>query len=180
MNRAIFDYLNNFAGKSAVFDWFVVFFAEYSAYILVAIFLAFLIFSKKNSREKIHFFLFAVTSIFLSRIIITEAIRYFYPVSRPFMNNAVNQLIFHETSSSFPSGHAAFFFALVTAFTLGHSVSKWTLSVPTFFFIGAILMGLARIIAGIHWPLDILGGAVVGFFSTLAVKKILDKSGTLS
>jgi undecaprenyl-diphosphatase len=152
------------------------FFAQYLAYVLVAIFLVLLIFSKKNSHEKIIFFLFAAVSIFLSRIIITEAIRYFYPVSRPFVDNAVNQLIFHETSGSFPSGHATFFFALAMAIMLATRWRTW----GVVFFAGAILMGLARVIAGIHWPYDILGGAIIGIFSTLIVKKILDKLGVLS
>jgi undecaprenyl-diphosphatase len=39
------------------------------------------------------------------------------------------------------------------------------------FFAGAILMGLARIIAGIHWPVDILVGALIGILSAWFVCK---------
>ena len=167
MNQAIFDYFNNFAGKSAVFDSFVVFCAEWLPYILVAVFLAILIFSKKTYREKIKIFVFTGLSVFISRIVITEAIRYFYHVSRPFVNNNVNQLIFHETSGSFPSGHAAFFFALAMAVYLAPTLNrKWWGFV---FFAAAALIGVARVIAGIHWPYDILAGAIVGIFSAFAV-----------
>lgn len=171
MNQAIFYYLNSFAGKSLFFDWPAVFCAEYLGYILVAAFLAILIFSKKTCREKIKFFIFTAISIFVSRIVITEAIRYFYPISRPFVNNVVHQLIFHETSASFPSGHAAFFFALAMAIMLA---TRWRTS-GIVFFIGAVLIGLGRIISGIHWPLDILVGAIVGILSSVLVAKFFKK-----
>ena len=175
MNQSLFYYLNNLAGKSVCFDSIVIFCAEYLPYILIAGFLLILIFSKKTLREKIKFFIFAAISIFLSRVVITEIIRYFYFHPRPFVNNAVHQLIFHETTGSFPSGHTAFFFALATAVTLGHLVSKRTLSVPIIFFAGAVLIGVARVIAGIHWPFDILSGAVIGIISSVLVAKFFKK-----
>jgi len=164
MNQIIFQYLNNLAGRSYIFDSFIVFCAEGLPYVLVAVFLAILIFSKKTYREKIKIFIFAGISIFLSRIVITEAIRYFYHVSRPFVNNNVNQLIFHEVSGSFPSGHATFFFALAMAVYLSLN-KKW----GWLFFAGAVLISLSRVIAGVHWPYDILAGAIVGVLSAFVV-----------
>lgn len=177
MNQAVFQYLNNFSGRSQSFDWLVVFCAEYLGYILVAIFLAVLIFSKKTYREKIKIFIFTALSVFVSRIVITEIIRYFYHVSRPFIDNsgAVRQLIFHEASGSFPSGHAAFFFALAMAVYLFFN-KKW----GWLFFVGATIISISRVVAGIHWPYDILAGAIVGIFFSFAVKKILDKSSIIS
>ncbi|MFA4890473.1 MAG: phosphatase PAP2 family protein [Candidatus Paceibacterota bacterium] len=171
MNQVIFQYLNNLAGGSQGFDNLVIFCAEWLPYVLIAVFLVLLIFGKKTYREKIKIFIFAALSVFLSRIIITEIIRYFYPVSRPFVNNIVHQLIFHETSSSFPSGHATFFFALAMAVMLATRWRTW----GAVFFTGAVLISLARVVAGIHWPYDILAGAVVGVFSALVfwvLKKI--------
>ena len=109
-------------------------------------------------------------SVFISRFIITEIIRYFYFVPRPFVNNPiVHQLIFHETSGSFPSGHAAIFFVLATVIFFFHK--KWSI----LFFVGAILMGIARVMAGIHWPIDILGGAIIGILSAWLICKISQK-----
>jgi membrane-associated phospholipid phosphatase len=38
-------------------------------------------------------------------------------------------------------------------------------------------MGLARVVAGVHWPLDILGGAIIGILSTWIIYQFfnLDK-----
>lgn len=176
MNQSLFFYLNNLAAKSVCFDSVIIFCAEYLSYILIAGFLLILIFGKKTLWGKIKFFIFAAISIFLSRIVITEIIRYFYYHPRPFVNNTVHQLIFHETSSSFPSGHAAFFFALAMVVYLIFKGSPWIFQgLPLVFFMGAILIGIARVIAGIHWPMDILAGAMVGIISSLIVHLFLKK-----
>ncbi|MBI2025158.1 MAG: phosphatase PAP2 family protein, partial [Candidatus Harrisonbacteria bacterium] len=41
-------------------------------------------------------------------------------------------------------------------------------------FIGlTVLMGIARIMIGAHWPSDILGGAIIGIGSAFLVKQLL-------
>lgn len=179
MNQSLFYYLNNLAGKSVCFDSVVIFCGEYLPYILGLGFVLFLVFFKKDQISKLRFLLFTGFSVLLARGVITDIIRYFYFHPRPFVDNAVHQLIFHETSGSFPSGHATFFFALAMAvvFILGDSVSKrtWRLSLQVMFFAGAILIEIARVIAGIHWPLDILGGAIIGIFSSVLVAKFFKK-----
>lgn len=173
MNQNLFYYLNNLAGKSVCFDSVVVFCAEYLPYILVLVFALLLIFSKKDKISKLRFLLFTGFSVLLARGVITEIIRYSYFHPRPFVNNAVHQLIFHETSGSFPSGHAAFFFALAMAIMLAPTlIYKWWGFV---FFIMAILIGISRVIAGVHWPMDILAGAIIGATSSLIVYLFLKK-----
>lgn len=156
----------------------VIFCAQYLPYILVAVFLLILIFSKKDFREKIKIFIFTAISVFLSRVVITEIIRYFYYVPRPFVNNDIVPLISHAPTASFPSGHAAFFFALATAIMLAPTlIHKWWGFV---FFIMAILIGISRVMTGLHWPIDILGGAIIGILSAIILyfpfKKHLQKS----
>jgi len=164
MNEQLFYYLNNLAGKSVFFDNTIIFFGQYLAYVLVVVFLL-IVAKNKNWRM----LMISAISVFLSRAAITETIRYFYYVPRPFLTSGVHQLIFNETSGSFPSGHAAFFFALAMAIYFFHK--KWGIA----FFVAAILMGLARIIAGAHWPIDILGGAIIGILSTFLICKIFQK-----
>lgn len=168
MNQIIFFYLNNLAGKSVCFDSIVIFLGQYLGYWLVAGLFMFLILGK-DKRKEIKMLIAATFSVFLSRIVMTEIIRFFYFVPRPFVNNTVHQLIFYETSGSFPSGHAAFFFALAMAIFFFHK--KWSI----LFFAGAILIGVARITAGIHWPIDILAGAIVGILSAWSICKIWRK-----
>ena len=61
-------------------------------------------------------------------------------------------------SLSFPSGHtsSAFTFAMAIALVL----KKKSVSIPAFIF--AFLMGISRIYVGVHYPTDVIVGAVVG------------------
>jgi len=167
VNQLLFQFLNSFACKTKWVDDIIIFFAEYFGYLLILLFVGIVVFNKKIVIPKKRIFIFGAVSVFLSRLIITEIIRAFYYSPRPFAENTVNQLLIHNYTGSFPSGHAAFYFALATVVMLTTRMlaTGWRIW-GVVFFIGAVLIGLARVVAGIHWPLDILGGAVVGVFSS--------------
>lgn len=61
-------------------------------------------------------------------------------------------------SSSFPSGHTTFAFATATTVSLTHK--KWYITVPMFLWASAV--GYSRMHLGVHYPSDVLGGAVIG------------------
>ncbi len=152
----LFYLLNNLAGQSPLFDAVIVFFASYLAYILVALFLVLVFFSQYPKREKLQIFWVTVISTIIARFGVTELIRFFYHRPRPFsaLDN-VHQLLTNG-EWSFPSGHATFFFAMATAIYLYNK--KWGI----FFFLATILITVSRVIAGIHYPSDIVSGALIG------------------
>lgn len=59
-------------------------------------------------------------------------------------------------SLSFPSAHAVNMFAQATLFTLFYP-KRWII-----FFTIATLIGISRIYIGIHYPSDVIGGALIG------------------
>jgi undecaprenyl-diphosphatase len=73
-------------------------------------------------------------------------------------------------SWSFPSNHALNNFAAGTYYYILFPKLKWAL------FISAILISISRVYLGLHYPSDILGGAVIGtfagYFFALATLKI--------
>lgn len=164
----IFNFIHYLAGKWWLLDWLGVFLAQYLPYLLVAAAAYFLL--KEKNRRRIYAFAIMSLSVILARGIITEIIRFFYHRPRPFSALNFVPLFGAEELTSFPSGHAAAFFALATAiFFLNRRLGKW-------FLILSFLVGIARIFAGIHWPFDILAGAIIGILSALLVKKALPKT----
>ena len=92
-----------------------------------------------------------------ARFGIAELIRFFYDRARPFeVLSGVHQLIFRDGGGSFPSGHATFYFAVATV------VSRYYPKTSILFFLTALNLSLARVQAGVHWPSDIVGGAIIG------------------
>lgn len=83
---------------------------------------------------------------------------------RPFQTHPVHQLIAHASGGSLPSDHATAAFTL--AFAVGAFLSRgWGLAL----FVLAIVIGFARVWVGVHYPADILAGAVIGAGSVLTV-----------
>lgn len=69
--------------------------------------------------------------------------------------------------SSFPSGHTATSFACATV--LSFFVPR---AAPAFYVL-ALAIGFSRIYVGVHWPLDVAGGAILGVAVGLAVTALL-------
>jgi len=172
-NVTIFNFIHGWSGHVVLADVAAVFFAEYLPYLLVVGFLI-LIFRRPGSRRRFYLFAEGSLAVILARGILTEVIRFFYPVARPFVLLGFSPMI-SESGPSFPSGHMAWFFAL--AAIIWFADRKWGM----WFFALSVLMGIARIYVGVHWPADILGGIVVGLASGWFIHWLLrDTRGTLS
>jgi undecaprenyl-diphosphatase len=171
INTTLFSKINELAGHSALLDKLGVFFAVYSGYILVAV-LIFIFFYKPTKLNR-FMGIVALLSAAISRGVITTIIRFFDHSLRPFAVMKVTQLI-DESGYSFPSGHAAFYFALSMA------VYLYNKKLGIAFFAVSLVMGIARIYVGVHWPSDILGGILVGIVTALvvnfAVRKFIIKT----
>lgn len=108
---------------------------------------------------------------------------------RPFVTHTVHQLIAHPADSAFPSDHSAWSFAVfgmllfafisaVAAVMHGRLAGPprptySLLAVPALLlilaFVIACTIGVARIYVGLHYPGDILGGALDGLLAALLI-----------
>lgn len=149
--------------SNAMEDLTVMFFASFFIYFLF-IGLGFLwIIDGKIKKEQVVHALFAVFIAYL----IAELIKHFFPTLRPFMINGKEIDVFiRPINGAFPSGHTAEAFALaVTIFLHDRRVGWWFLA-------SALLIGIARVLANVHYPIDIVGGAFLGTLVAVVVEKL--------
>lgn len=94
-----------------------------------------------------------------------KIINLLYHRPRPFAQHAVTLLFYQPTDSSFPSNAAAIGFAIAAGVWLHNRAwGRWVIVI-------ALLFGLSRIIGGVHFPLDVLAGAALGWVSSWVVHR---------
>lgn len=90
---------------------------------------------------------------------LTTGLKYAVNRTRPFADYPDDIVRRDEVGPySFPSGHSTAAFATATAMSL--SYKKWYVTVPSYLYAGFV--GYSRMRLGVHYPSDVLGGAIIG------------------
>jgi membrane-associated phospholipid phosphatase len=89
-------------------------------------------------------------------------------------------LLLQESTWSYPSGHATSGITVVAALGVVALValrSRWRWGVALPLFVLAPLIGVSRVVMGVHWPTDVLGGWALGtaWTTTVALAIVLDE-----
>lgn len=100
---------------------------------------------------------------------LTVGMKYTFDRTRPYkaLNN-VHTVGTVDRDPSFPSGHTSSAFATATMVSLEYK--KWYVIVPAYTWAG--LIGYSRIAMGVHYPSDVLMGALVGAGSSYLIYKL--------
>lgn len=160
----IFNLIHGLAEKWVWLDFLGVLFAKYFEYFLLACLLAFLAVNFKKYWKMV---LGALVSAGLARFMIAEIIRWLWFRSRPFVALDFTPLIDKSPDeASFPSGHASFYFALSTI------IYMYNKKAGILFYIASFLIVASRVFVGIHWPSDILAGAMLGILIGWILNKL--------
>lgn len=155
MNETIFYVINSIAGQNYLLDQLLVFLSNQFGIVLLIGLFVFLVFhtDKKQGVQDLFVVFIAAVSAYAVAVILKELI-----VSpRPFeVLPSAHILYTHGGGDSFPSGHATFYMALAAALFFYHR------NLFIVYVLGALVIGLARIAVGVHWPFDIVAGWVLG------------------
>lgn len=168
MTASLFSYFYQAQKFGAYAPLVIKFFGEYLPYVLVAGLLAYLLFYHSR-RFDFKRRLFIVVSALLSSILAYMGVlvlHVMYISPRPFASLPdIKPLI--ETGKaieSFPSVHTTVFFAMALFLYFYHK------RLGIAYLVGALLIGVARIIAGVHWPSDVAVGALLGMAGALVIR----------
>jgi membrane-associated phospholipid phosphatase len=170
--------LINYGGHNSFFDWLMPWLRNslvwYPLYLFLL--LAVLINYKKTGW---WWLLFAVCTVILSDYIssgiIKENIIRLRPCNDPSIADWVRVLVgYRPQSSSFTSSHAANHFALAMFIymTFKKHFTKW----PAVFFLWAFSISFAQVYVGVHYPLDITCGALIGILIGYLTGKLFNKN----
>lgn len=166
----IFRYLNNLAGNNVSFDRLGVFVADYLPYFIIVSLLIYFLADRKNRLKNITMFSVAFSSGFIARFVVKSFILIFYDRPRPYIAlESVHQLIstsIRENWQSFPSGHTIFFFALSTG------IYFYNKKMGSLLLIISAFIGVARVFVGVHYPGDIVAGAILGVFTAYSINML--------
>ncbi len=171
MHSALFTYLNSFAGQYLLFDGLVVVFARYFQYIVIGYALILMYRTLVNRDPNLNPRLYIhkatseavwITGSVFAAYIAAEIMKLAFAVPRPFLAG-VQPLFVYGGYNSFPSGHATVFAALTFSMFLFHKSRGW------WFLASALAIGGARVVAGVHYPIDIAAGYILGSVSAYIV-----------
>lgn len=179
-DEAVFRWINGWVGRYSPLDrmmeWVV---SDYLVPVTLALTLTGLWFvgGEKAVRMKNQITVFVALSAMglASWVVAVNNALYFRP--RPFVDHDVSLLFYQPTDSSFPANTTAATFAIAAA------VWRVNRRVGLATYLAAGLYGLARVYAGVHYPLDIVGGALIGIvvaFLVFKLRELLEPLPTLA
>jgi undecaprenyl-diphosphatase len=162
VDYSLYKDVNGLSGES-FWDGLFKFLANDGVYISVAI--VALLFLVPWPRRALERRAGAVTGTFAAglALLVAQPIAHLVDRSRPFVDHPANShlLVHHAKDVGFPSDHATGTFALAMGVWLYDTFTGAVL------FVIAALIAFSRVYVGVHYPGDVLGGAVLGIAAAL-------------
>jgi len=166
----LFNAIHRFWGVSRFWDALGVFCADTLTYFLAIGGFVFVFRIVHSGRQRLFVAGEMLLAFLIARGILASIISYLVQRLRPFAALDFTPPFLPLTSGSFPSGHMSGLFAV--AFVIFAFDGRWGLV----FMALSLVVGLARIFTGLHWPSDILAGLFLGIASGYLVHMTLSPS----
>ena len=112
-------------------------------------------------------FIYTLAAPIGAAVVISESLSKLIDRARPFVaSKEITLLIPHDADGGFPSHHTTVMIAIAVALWFrNHNFGRLLFTL-------AILSGIARVGAGIHYPTDILAGIVIGSLTSWLIHKL--------
>ena len=176
MNTTIFYFFYNLAHRSYFLDRIFVFVTDELGMLILAATVAYLFYlfashpkwKEKSLRSWIWecFMIFGSTTVAYAVAYILKVI---FHAPRPFVDHLdVIPLVSETPYTSFPSAHATLFFALATV------VYIYNKNAGRVLFVAALVISLSRMVVGVHYPRDVLTGALIGVVVAYLFYKVVN------
>jgi undecaprenyl-diphosphatase len=165
----IFSGLNSLTRFSGM-DWLFVLMAVYLAYVMAGVIAGYW-FTRGNRAVNRKAIILSGIAFILARLVFANIIREIWVRNRPFIaHDTVHKIIAkNDNEASFPSGHASAMFAISMV------VYSYNKKLGIILMVMSTLTAFARVVVGVHYPSDVIGGALLGLGTGYLVVKLLDK-----
>ncbi|MDQ0817078.1 undecaprenyl-diphosphatase [Bacillus pumilus] len=158
-NEDLFRWVNQLSIDHGYLNPLFIGLAEYTV-LLAALMCLFFWFQNRSSNRAM---VVSAGFTFILAELIGKIAGIFYSNQQPFAEMShVNLLIQKEVNNSFPSDHTIFIFSVCLIFWLFHKRHVYWLII-------ACAVGFSRIWVGVHYPFDVLAGAVIACLTAVAV-----------
>ncbi len=152
LDTRVLKWMNSRIGSSPWLDTAMVVAAQTLSFVEVALLLAMLPTCGTNRR--------AVPRVILSLVVATLLVKLLQALvkrPRPFRAEpGLRHLVHRHPGPSFPSRHVA------SAFAMGVAALPAQRTIGALMLLGGAILGVSRVYVAVHYPSDVLGGAVVG------------------
>ena len=111
-----------------------------------------------------------LVSLLMTYVVVELVIKTLIHRERPYIAEGLTPIIVYSLSYSFPSGHTAYSFASATVVAMYYG--KW--GIPAF--VLASMIGISRIYLAMHWPTDVVAGAMIGIVVAIVCVTLLRRS----
>lgn len=166
MDIAVFSYLNTLASRAPALGRFAVAAGQDAIFLYALLLLGLWARPGRDMLRGRRVIVLAVVAAALS-LGVNALLNAVVPRPRPFLVVPASVLVPRPHDASFPSDHAAVGAAVGTMLLLGGEAFWGGLAD-----VGAVLIGVARVMIGVHYPTDILGGLAVGALCAAAVRAV--------
>lgn len=137
-------------------DNLIIFCAKYLIFVIGLILVV--VFAQMKSKTRWQFAAAVVMALVVATVLSKLAsVLYYHP--RPFVVQNIQPLVPHADDNGFPSDHAL----LATSLAVVIYFYRRRLGIAAG--ILALVVGIARVLADVHWPIDILGGLILGILA---------------